>query len=453
MHYPADGGPLLLTELAIVFALILVNGIFAGAEIAVVSIRRTRVQQLADAGTVGAASLTRLRAQPERFLATVQIGITVVGTTAAAFGGAALARHLEPYVARVPWVADDAEEIALGLVVVVISYLSLVLGELVPKSLALRIGETYALLIAKPLLALAWLARPIVWFLTASSNLVLRPFSDRTNFMEAQISKEELQQMVEEAAESGALHEHTSEIASRALEFDKLTLRDVMIPRNKIDALPLRATSQQVRQLLLEDKRSRMPVYDGTLDNIVGYVSAKDISALAWENQLIVLQDLLRPIKVFPEILPAIDVLRFMRREHQRIVVSVDEHGALSGLVTFEDLVEELVGNFFSEDEADDKLIERDPDGSAVVRGEAPIREVNRELDIELEHPDTITTIAGLCTDLAGGIPHRGARLAANDGVVLIVLDATARAVRRIRVVPATSAEGGSPMAQEEEKA
>jgi putative hemolysin len=422
--------------LLVIVALIVANGVFAGAEIAVVSLRRTRVHQLVENGRTGAAALTALRAHPERFLATVQVGITLVGTAAAAFGGSRLSDDLAPLIARVPFLAEHAEGIAFGIVVVGISYLSLVLGELVPKSLALRSGEPYALLMARPLLGLSWLARPIVWFLTASSNVVLRPFSDRTNFLEARISKEELQQMVEEAGETGALHEHASEIASRALAFDKLLLRDVMIPRNRIAALPLRASTDQVRQFTLEERRSRIPVYDGTLDNVVGYVSAKDVSAMAWEGQLIVLQDLLRPIKLFPETVAAIEVLRFMRRERQRIVVVVDEHGALSGIVTFEDLVEELVGDVFSEHDEEEHLIVRAPDGSAVVRGEVPLREINRELGLALEEAEGITTLAGLCTKLASGIPNRGARLAANDGIVLVVVDATARSVRKVRIVP-----------------
>jgi putative hemolysin len=419
----------------------------------VVSIRRTRLQQLVDDNRAGATSLSALRTDPERFLATVQIGITIVGTTAAAFGGSTFASHLQPLIEALPWrpVRANAEEIALGLTVVVISYFSLVLGELVPKSLALRAGEVYALVMAKPLLALSWLARPMVWFLTWTSNVFLRPFSDRTNFMEARVSKEELQQMVEEAAESGALHEHASEIASRALAFDKLVLREVMIPRNRIDALPLRASSDQVQVFMLENRRSRIPVYDGNLDNVVGYVSAKDISALAWEGRLIVLQDLLRPVKLVPETMPAIEVLRFMRRERQRIAIAVDEHGVLSGIVTFEDLVEELVGDMFSERDGADLPMHREDDGSVVARGDVPIREINRELGIELPEPASVTTIGGLCTNLAGGIPNRNARLAAEDGVILVVLDATPRSVRRVRVIPPPKPEGEEKAAEGED--
>jgi magnesium and cobalt exporter, CNNM family len=428
----------ILSELFIILALILANGLFSGAEIAVVSLRRTRLQQLLDEDKAGAKALERLRKAPEWFLATVQVGITVVGTTAAAFGGSTMAGHLAPVIQQIPnsWVQNRASEIALGIVIVLVSYFSLVLGELVPKSLALRAGEPYALLMAKPLLALSWLARPVVWFMTVSSNVILKPFRDRTTFLEARISKEEIQQMVEEAAETGALHEHASEIASRALQFDKLLLGEVMIPRNGMDALPITAKPDQVRRFLLEERRSRIPVYEGTVDNVVGYVSAKDIVALAWEGHLIVLPDLLRPVKLFPETVPAIEVLQFMRREHKRLAIAIDEHGALSGMVTFEDLVEELVGEVFSEHEEAKELIQRLPDGNFVVRGEVPLREINRELPLPLDEPPGVTTLAGLCGKLANGIPNRGARLAANDGIALEVMDATARMVGRVRIIP-----------------
>ena len=334
--------------------------------------------------------------------------------------------------------------------VALVVYLTLVIGELVPKSLALRFGETYALVVAKPLSALSYAAKPLVWFLTASSNLVLRPFSDRTNFMEARISKEEIEQMVDEAGRTGAIHEHAGELASRALEFDRLLLRDVMIPRSRIDALPREASAEHVRHFLLEERRSRVPVYDGSLDNVVGYVSAKDVVSLVWEGKLVVLRDLVRPVKFFPETVKAIEVLRDMRRERQRIAIAVAEEGVVSGMVTFEDLVEELVGDIFSEHEEDLPLVTREPDGTALVRGDAPVREVNRQLGTALEESEGASTIAGQCARLGGGIPHRNARLAAEDGTVLVVLDATPRGVKRVRLIPPPSAkaglDGGAPL-------
>src|SRR4051794_37705045 len=403
---------MILSELFVILALTIANGVFAGAEIAIVSLRHTRLQQLVDSGRVGAKTVAGLRAEPERFFATVQVGITVVTTTAAAFGGARMARHIEPLLRPLPFIGRNADGVALALVVVLVSFLSLVLGELVPKSLALRRGERYALLMAKPVAALSRIARPIVWLLTATSNLVLRPFSDRTNFVESRISKEELEQMVDEAAKTGAIHEHASELASRALDFDRLVLGDVMLPRARIDALPITATPEQIRRFLLEDRRSRIPVYDRSLDDILGYVSAKDIVSLAWDGGPVVLADLLRAVHFFPQTVSAIEVLRFMQSERQRIAIAVDEHGVVSGMVTFEDLVEELVGDIFSEQEEGGARLTREPDGAAVARGDMPIRDVNRELGIELEEPPGVTTMAGLCIALAGGIPHRSARLA-----------------------------------------
>lgn len=417
--------------------LVVINGVFAGAEMAIVSLRSTRVQALVDEGRAGAAALAALRAQPERFLATVQVGITVVATAAAAFGGSALAVHLEPLFARIPAVAPIADDVAFAVVVATVSYLSLVIGELVPKSLALRAGETYALIAAKPLLALSWLARPVVWFLTASSNVVLRPFSDRTNFMEAKISTEEVQRIVDEAAKTGALDQHTSELASRALTFGTLTASDVMVPRARVVALPVTASHDEITRCLLEQRRSRMPVYDGALDNVIGYVTAKDILPAAWEGRLVSVRDVLRPLKIVAETTPAVELLQFMQRERHRLAVIVDEHGGLAGLVTFEDLVEELVGEVFSEHEPQTDPIVREEDGSLLVRGDVPLRDLNRELPIEVEVDEDVTTAAGLAIYLAGGaIPQRGARLAANDGIILVITAATPRAVRRVRLIP-----------------
>jgi putative hemolysin len=426
-----------LIELAIVVVLILVNGILSGAEIAIVSVRRTRIHALVEEHRAGARALEKLRAQPERFLATVQIGITVVSTTAGAFGGASVAAHLEPLLRLHPVIGPYAHDVALVAVVVVISYLSLVLGELVPKSLALRAAEPYALLMSRVLLALSWFARPLVWLLTSSSNLVLKPFADRTTFTEARLSKEELQELVEEAAQTGALDERTTELTSRALEFEELTAADVMIPRNQVVALPRRAGSDDVRRCFMEERRSRVPVYEGTLDNMIGYVTAKDLLPVAWEGGLIVIDDILRPLKVFTETTPASQILQFMQQERRAIAMVIDEHGAVAGVVTFEDLIEEVVGEFFSEHDRRASPVVREPSGTLLVRGDVGIREVNRQLEEPLEEPGGVSTIGGLCGVLAGGIvPPRGARLASRSGAVLVVLDASIRVVRKVRVVP-----------------
>ncbi len=418
---------------------------FAGAEIAIISVRRTRLAQLVEEGRASARAVRQLRDQPERFLATVQVGVTIVGATAAAFGGAALAGRLAPHLARVPFLAPWAEPLALALVIALVSYLSLVLGELVPKSLALRASERYALVVGRPLLALSAIARPLVWLLTTSSNAVLRPFGDRTTFTEARLSAEELEQLVEEAEKVGALDTPTAEIASRALAFRELTAADVMVPRSRIVALPRDAPQEELKRLLLEEGHARMPVYDGSLDEIAGYVMAKDLAALAWERELVVLSDLLRPVQFVPATAKAVRLLREMQRRRTQIAVVVDEHGGVAGLVTLEDLVEELVGEIVGEQEHPESLFQLEASGATLVRGDAPIREVNRALELDLPEGEGYTTLAGLCIALAGSVPQRGSRVRAPDGTELEVVEASPRAIRLLRVRPFTPPAPGAP--------
>ena len=424
-----------MVELIAILFLVLLNGVLSGAEIAILTVRDTRLQQLVDAGSRRARTVFALRNEPERFLATVQIGITVVGAAAAVLGGATTAEVLRVALEQLGMSSAAAEFVALAIVVTAISYLSVVLGELVPKSLALRYAERYALAIGPFVWTIARLMGPAVRLLTATSNVVLRPFGDRTTFIEARLSPEELQELVEQAGKTGALDEETSEIASRALDFGGLTAADVMVPRNRIDAIPRDATFERVKQALLEAGHSRMPVYDGTVDNIVGYISAKDVLALAWESRLVVLQDLIRPPLFVPDSTRATQVLDEMRRRRTAIVFVVDEHGGVAGLLTLRDLMEEVLGQLATEDETDEELIRLEGEGRALVRGDAPIRELNRELATDLPEDEDFSTIAGLCLKLAGGIPQRGTRLTAPDGTVLEVTDASPHLVRQVRVV------------------
>ncbi len=420
--------------------LVLANGFFAGAEIAVIALRKTRLNQLVQEGRSAARAVASLRDRPEQFLATVQIGITVIGATAAAFSGATIAARLAPIVARSSALMPYAEQIALGVVVTLVSFLTIVLGELVPKSLALRASEPYALLAGRLLLGLSWLARPAVQLLTAASNFTLAPFGDRTTFTEARLSADELSQLVEEATRTGALDAQAGEIASRAIDFAGLTAGDVMVPRGRVVALRRSASEEELRRVLLEEGHARVPVFDRTLDEIAGYLVAREALALVWEKSLIVLDDLIRPVLFVPETARAVQVLRDLQARKTHVAIVVDEHGGVAGLLTLEDLVEELVGEILGEAEEAVPWVVREPSGSAAVRGDAPIREVNRELGLNLPEGRDYSTVGGLCIALAGGIPASGAHLAAPDGSAIEVLEATPRQVRLVRITPPNQA-------------
>jgi len=420
-------------ELLIILLLTLANGVFAGTEIAVLSVRKTRLKELIDAGSKQAQAVHHLRTHSERFLATVQVGITVVAATSAAFGGASVAKRLEPVLVELG-LGESAPEVAFTLVVALVSFLSIVLGELVPKSIALRSSESYALTMGRPMVGLAWLMRPFVWLLTQASNLVLRLFGDRTSFTESRLSPDELQQLVEEASRAGSVHPRTGDIASRAFDMAELTVGEVMVPRNRVVTLPRHARTEEIRRILLEEGHSRMPVYEETPDNIVGYVVAKDLLGIALEKGLVVLEDTLRPAYFVPRTMRALDVIQGMQHKRTLLAVAVEEDGSFAGIVTMEDLVEELVGEIFSEHETPPETIRPEKDGSFLVQGVLPLRDLNRALDLSLPEDEDFTTVGGLATVLAGRIPEIGTLLQTEDGTRLEVVDASARRVKSVRV-------------------
>jgi putative hemolysin len=433
--------PPVLADLAIVFALVFGHGLFAGAEIAVVSMRKTRLRQLVEAGSGLARAVESLRGSPERFFATVQIFITLIGTTLAWFGVKTFHEIVEPVARGVPFLAPYVETIADVVAIGIISYLELVLAELVPKSIALRTAESYSLFVGRPLLLLAQLAKPVSLLLSMSSNAVLAIFGDKTTFMESRLSPEEIMQALEEAGKSGSMPAECSEVAVRAIEMSGLTSADVMVPRNRVMALDRASTADEVRKSFLEQARQRIPVFDGSLDNVVGYISATDVLALALEKQILSIDDLLRPATFYPEGMKATAVMRDMQKNHVNLAIVVDERGGMAGILTMEDLLEELVGEIFSEDDRGGPApVRLRPDGSAWVLGTTPIREVNRALDIGLPEGELWATIAGYCIALAGHIPAAGERVVAEDGTILEILESTPRRIRTIRLVrpPAT---------------
>lgn len=422
-------------ELAIVLGLILANGLFAGAEIAILSVRKSRVLERANAGNRGAAAVQALRDVPERFLATVQIGITVVGIAAAAFGGASIAARLTPMLENAG-LGARAHEVAMVIVVVGISFLSLVLGELVPKSLGLRYSEGYSFFASRPLLFLSKVARPLVWFLTSCSNVVLRLFGDRTSFVESRMSRDELRELVTEAAKAGSLDTKSSEIASRAFDLAEVDVAEVMVRRDAMIAISRTATPEEIQRLILEEGHSRIPVYEGDIDHLTGYVVARDLLAVVWEQGLVVIDDIVRPLFSVPIHARINVVLREMQARRLQIAAVVDEHGGTAGMVTMEDLVEELIGDVVDEDEVPEQAFHEEREGAVLVPGWVPIRRINRQLGTALPIGRESVTIAGLCMALALAIPSAGARLRAPDGTTIEVVDSSARRVRMVRIHP-----------------
>jgi putative hemolysin len=427
----------ILFELVVIVALALLSGALAGAKIAVVALGRERLLQLVQSGSSAARAVKKLRDRPERFFATVHVSVTLLGAAAGVVGGSALAPDLASAIGLVPWLAGSASGIALCAAVLVVSYLSIVLGQLIPKSLAIRYAEPYALSIGKLFRWLSWVARPVAWLLTASANAVLRLFGERATFTDHHLSPDEIQELVTQSAKSGAVDPGIGEIASRAIDFAELCAAHVMVPRSRVIGIPRRADHDELRRLILEEGHTRMPVFEGTIDKVIGYVTVRDLITLFWEEHLIVLEDVLRPAYFVPKTTRAVDLLSEMKRRRIQLAIVVDETQTMVGIVTLEDLVEELVGDIFSEhDDVPPEMIRREADGAAVVLGEATVREVNRQLDLCLPEGETWSTMAGLCLELAGRIPQTGEQLDTPDGSTIEIVDATPRTIRAVRVRP-----------------
>lgn len=423
-----------------VLALVLLSGALAGAEVAVAALRSSHLQNLAQLGSSRARALRRLRERSERTLATTRTSVTALSVLAAALAGSMLAPDIAAELKQVPALQRFAEPLALAAVALAVTYLLLVAGELIPKSLSLRSPQGYARLVARPFLALAWVLGPFVWVVVGSANAFLRLFGDRTSFSETRCSPEELQQLVGEAAKGGSLDPGVGEIASRAIDFGELCAAHVMVPRGRVIGLARSASREEMQRVILEEGHTRMPIFDGTIDKVIGYVMVRDLIALFWESDLIVLEDLIRPAYFVPRTTRAIELLSEMKRRRTQLAVVVDDTGTMAGIVTLEDLVEQIVGDIWSEDdEVPPEAIRREAGGAAIVLGDVRVRDVNRELGLLLPESEDWATIAGLCLSLAGRIPAPGDVLDAPDGTRIEIVDATPRRVGSVRLLPRSS--------------
>ncbi len=336
-------------EIAAIIILVILNGFFAGAEIAVVSSSRRGLEDLERGGSRGARYVRRWLEQPDDFLATVQVGITLVGAMAAAIGGATANEWLEPRLASIPWLAPVAEPLALLIAVIPITYISLVIGELVPKSVALRFRERAAVRVAPVIHALSVFATPVVRLLTFSTRALLALMRFEAAPEESRVSREELRWLLKEGAARGIFNATEQQIIPRVLAFGAITAREVMIPRDRIVALELDTPADELLRIVAEEHYTRIPVYRKTLSNLCGILHIKDFIYLWSHSELFHLSDILRPPVIVTGSTPVRDLLALFQKKHLHLAMVVDEKGEVVGLATLEDLVERIVGDIQDE--------------------------------------------------------------------------------------------------------
>lgn len=423
-------------EIVLIMALILANGFFASAEIAMIAMRKSRIDALLEKGVRAAAAVARLKNDPDRFLATVQIGVTVVSTLASAIGGAAAIGYLKPQIATLPFplAANWAEAIAIALVVVPIAYLSLVLGELVPKSLALRFSERIACFVARPIEILSRVSAIVVKLLTASSNAVLWLFGGKDAGGASFISVDEVKSLVREGAAKGIFNETEKELIHSVFEFTDTPVKAVMLPRTEVHAIDVHATLAEVAKSFVESGFSRIPVYDGNLDNVIGILYNKDVFKALQEKSDFRIREHLHPAYFVPSTLPISELLKQLQRRHLAIALVVNEYGEVEGLATLEDLLEEIVGEIRDEYDREERgPVERLPDGSMVIRGSALLKDLKSEYNLPFEESPDYHTLAGFVLAQLQTIPRGGERVEHND-YRLTIVDMEGRRIVKVKL-------------------
>jgi putative hemolysin len=397
------------SDAAIIFVLILINGLLAMSELAIVSSRRPRLRGLAASGSRGAAAALRLAADPAKFLSSAQIGITLVAIVNGAFSGEALgkpvAARLTAWFGVAPHLADD---VGLSIVIVIITYVSLIIGELVPKQFALRSPESIATAVAPAMEILTKLSAPFAWALDRSSALVFRVLGQRRDADHA-VTEEELRSVVQEAETAGIIEESERQMISGIMRLADRRVRGVMTPRGEIDWIDADMDEPAIRAHLAASPHTRLPVARGSVDNIIGVLQARDVVQALIEGRPLDIAALARPAPVIPDVIDAVDALAVLRDAVIPIALVHDEYGHFEGIVTPADLLAAIAGEFRSDvDDANDPpAVERD-DGSWLFSGALPADEMADRLGFDLPEDRDYETVAGFMLEHFRHLPETG---------------------------------------------
>jgi putative hemolysin len=426
-----------ITDLLVIAFLTILEGFFVASEIALVSVRRSRVDQLVEEGNASARRVRRLIDDPGRFLAVSQLGLTFLGFFASAYAAVNLVTGLKGLLERIDVLRGSAEAIALIAVTALLALFTIVFGELVPKTLALAHAERTAIAFSGPIDVLGRILGPIVAVLTGVTRTITRAFGADVT-AEAQISAEELMLIVERGGEQGILEAEEEQMIHAVIELGERRVHEVMVPRTAITGLPASASFEEAIDRVMEDGHSRVPVYEGSIDEVIGILYAKDLLPFLKDGSgpRPALRSLLRTPVFVPESITIDDLLHEFQRRKVHIAIVLDEYGGTAGLVTIEDLLEEIVGEIQDEYDEEEPMVVRLSDDQARIDGRASVDELGElfETELELEDEDEYDTVGGLVFHRIGGVPKPGDQVSV-DGLILTVESTDGRRVGKVLVV------------------
>lgn len=424
-----------LTNIFLILFLVFVNAFFSASEISLVSLRKSRVRHLVKSGNLAARTIQRLQEEPQRFLGTVQIGVTLVGTLAAAIGGVIAVEDIKPFIAAVPsaFVQKAAEPLAVALVVSLITYVTIVIGELVPKSLAIMHSEKVAFFTAKPVDIISRVLFIVLRILSASSNAVLRFFKVEQAQEAPFISEDEVKYLIREGRKSGVFEMSEEDLIHSVFRFTDTVVKEVMVPRTDIVAVESDTGLEEILRVMNEKGFSRLPVYSGTIDNVTGIVFLKDILPLHILEKPFQLERVLRKPYIVPENKNVSVLLKEMREKRIHLVLVGDEYGGIDGLVTMEDLIEEIVGDIRDEQEKELREIDEIAANRYIVDGKTDIGKINERVGVKIPE-DEFETIGGFVLGLFGRLPAEGDQIRFNN-LMFTVLRLRKNRIARIRML------------------
>lgn len=418
-------------DVLLILALVFLNGALAMSELAIVSSREARLKALSRGGSKSAQIALGLASDPGRFLSTVQTGITLIAIFAGAFSGASLGEPVAQRLEAAGLSTNTAHTVGFGLVIVLTTFVSLVIGEIVPKQIALRSPEPIAVVVARPMQIMARVTAPFVWLLDRSSNLIFKLLRlDKQS--KNQVTAEELHLVVAEAQSAGVLEESERAIISGIVRLADRPVREVMTPRTEIDWIDVGATAEEIREALLETQHSRLPVADGSVENIVGVLQTRDVVSALLEGRALDLTSLCRSAPVIPDLMDAMDALVVLRRADVPLALVHDEYGHLDGIVTPGSILAALAGTFANDIEHGEEppLVERE-DGSWLVSGAASADLLSDRLGVALSADRDYSTVAGFALSVLKHLPDVGETFR-HDGWLFEVVDIDGRKIDKL---------------------
>jgi putative hemolysin len=421
---------MLFIELAIVLALILLNGALALAELAIVSSRRARLQMLIDREVVGSRRALALASNPGKFLSTVQIGITLIGVLSGAFSGATVGLRLSQWLLSLGMPEAAAEVAGVGLVVAAITYASLVIGELVPKQIALRAPERIAVRVAPAMILLAQIASPVVWLLDMSGRAVLRALGYHAH-SEHRVTDEEIRMLVAEAETAGVIEPGERAMIAGVLRLGDRPVRAVMTPRREVDTIDLSTDWDAIERTIVNTIHSRLPVHDGNPEELLGVVQAKDLLDACLHQQRPDIRAHIRPAPTVPDTADALDVLAAIKASPVHMALIHDEYGHFQGVVTNADILEAIVGDFRTDEGPPEQEAVQREDGSWLIAGSMPADEMAERLFISIPEERNYHTAAGFVLNQFGYLPHAGESID-DQGWRFEVIDLDGRRIDKI---------------------